>query len=130
MADGSKQRLWINNEEASSPTVAVESVILSEIIDAKEQREVAVVDIPIMIAFIQTNNEKLKSHHETDIMKAKGSLADMLVEIDPDTHRPHLTKNDKKNGATALHSKILKALHGMIVSSLLFCRKLRKDLEQ
>jgi len=41
-----------------------------------------------------------------------------------------LTKNDKKNGATALHSKILKALHGMIVSSLLFCRKLRKDLEQ
>jgi len=101
---------------------------LSAIVDAKEQREVAAVDIPN--AFVQTDNEKLKSHHEIDIMKAKGSLADMLVEIDPDTHRPHLTKNDKKNGATALHSKILKALHGMIVSSLLFCRKLRKDLEQ
>jgi len=57
VADGSKQRLWINNEEASSPTVAVESVILSAIIDAKEQREVAVVDIPN--AFIQTNSEKV-----------------------------------------------------------------------
>jgi len=40
----------------------------------------------VLHAFIQNKNEKLKSHHETDIMKAKGSLADMLVEIDPDTH--------------------------------------------
>jgi len=61
VADGSKQRLWINKEELSSPTVAVESVVLSAIIDAKEQREVTVVDIPN--AFIHTNNEKLKPHH-------------------------------------------------------------------
>jgi len=125
VADESKQRLWINNEEASSPTVAVESVILSAIIDAKEQREVAVVDIPN--AFIQTNSEKLKSHHETDIMKVKGSMADMLVEIDPDTYGPYLTK---ENGVSVLYLEILKTLYGMMVSSLLFYRKLRKDLEQ
>jgi len=60
VADGSKQRLWINKEGVSSPTVAVESARLSAIIDAKEQRKVAVMDI--LNAFIQTNNEKLKSH--------------------------------------------------------------------
>ena len=77
--------------------------------------------------FSQTDNEKLISHHETDIVKANGSLADMLVEIDPDTHGPHLTK---ENGVSVLCSEMLKALHGMMVSSLLFCMKLTKDLEQ
>jgi len=51
----------------------------------------------------------------------------MLVQIDPDTHGPYLTK---ENGVSVLHLKISKALCGMMVSSLLFCRKLRKDLEQ
>jgi len=96
VTDGSKQRLWINSEEVSGPTVAVESVMLSAIIDAKEQREVAVVDIPN--AFIQTNNEKLKSYHETDIMKVKGSMADMLAEIDPGTYGPYLTKKMEWQG--------------------------------
>jgi len=53
----------------SGLTVAVDSVPLSAIVDAKEQREAAVVDIPN--AFIQTNNATLKSHHETDVVKAK-----------------------------------------------------------
>jgi len=66
--------------------------MLSVVIDAKEQREVTVVDIPNV--FIQTNNEKLKSPHETDIMKVKGSLADVLVEIDHDTYGPYLTKEN------------------------------------
>jgi len=55
-----------------------------------ESKGVAVVDIPN--AFVQTNNDKLKSHHRTDIVKVKGSLADMLVEIDSDTCGPHLIK--------------------------------------
>jgi len=84
VADGSKQRLSINKEEASSPTVAVESVTLSAIIDAKEERKITVVDIPN--AFIQTNNGKLKSCHETDIMNVKGRLADMWVKIDRETY--------------------------------------------
>ena len=60
-------------------------------------------------------------------MKVKGRLADMLVEIDPDTYLPFLTK---ENGISVLYLEILKALYGMLVSSLLFYRKLRKDLEE
>ena len=98
---------------------------MSAIIDAKEEREVAVVDIPN--AFIQTDNEKLKSHHERDVMKVKGRLADMLVEIDPELYGPFLTK---ENGMSVLYLEILKAMYGMMVSPLLFYWKLRKDLEK
>jgi len=49
-------------------------------------------------------------------MKVKGSLADtlVLVEIDP-------------RAISMFCLVILKALYGMTVSQLLFCRKLRKD---
>ena len=101
VADGSKQRLWINKDEVSSPTVATESIILSAIIDAKEGREVAILDIPN--AFIQTENEKLKPHHERDVIKIKGVLADMLVAIDPEMHGPYLTK---ENGVSVLYLEL------------------------
>jgi hypothetical protein len=52
VAGGNKQRDYISKEDASSPTVATESVLLSCIIDAEEERDVAVVDIPN--AFVQT----------------------------------------------------------------------------
>jgi hypothetical protein len=52
VAGGNKQRDYISKEDASSPTVATEAVLLSCIIDAEEGRDVAVIDIPN--AFIQT----------------------------------------------------------------------------
>ena len=54
-ADGRKQRESTSKEEASSPTVAIESVLLSCTIDAHEQRNVAVADIPG--AFTQADME-------------------------------------------------------------------------
>ena len=53
--DGRPQRLWMNKDEAASPTVLLESVLLTSVIDAKEKREVAVVDIPN--GFVQTEME-------------------------------------------------------------------------
>jgi hypothetical protein len=52
VAGGNNQRDYISKEDASSPTVATEAVLLSCIIDAEEGRDVAVIDIPN--AFIQT----------------------------------------------------------------------------
>jgi len=62
-------------------------------------------------------------------MKVKGSFAvcSWRLPSDPDTYGPYLTKED---GVSVLYLEILKALYGMMVSSLLFYRKLRKDLEQ
>jgi hypothetical protein len=59
VAGGNKQRDCISKEDASSPTVATESVLLPCIIDAEEHRDVAVVDIPN--AFVQTRVENEKN---------------------------------------------------------------------
>jgi hypothetical protein len=58
VAGGNKQRDYISKEDASSPTVATESVLLSCIKDAEEHRDFAVVDIPN--AFAQTRMENKK----------------------------------------------------------------------
>ena len=46
VAGGNKQRDFISKENASSPTVAMESVLLTSLVYAQENREVAIVDIP------------------------------------------------------------------------------------
>ena len=43
---GNKQRSTIDKEYATSPTAALESVLLTSTIDAAEERDVAVIDIP------------------------------------------------------------------------------------
>ena len=52
VSGGNKQRDFVNEEDASSPTVATKSVLLTSVLEAKENRDVAIMDIPN--AFIQT----------------------------------------------------------------------------
>jgi hypothetical protein len=52
MIGGDKQHDYITKEDVSSPTVTAEAVMLTYVIDAQEDRDVAVVDIPN--AFVQT----------------------------------------------------------------------------
>ena len=54
-ADGRKQKLWFSKGETSAPTVMMESVFLTSVINAKEKREVATVDIPG--AFLQAQSK-------------------------------------------------------------------------
>ena len=56
VAGGNKQRNHIDKTDATSPTAALESVLLTATIDAKEGRDVAIVDIPN--AFVTTRIEK------------------------------------------------------------------------
>ncbi len=55
---GNKQRGYIMKEDASSPTISSEAVMLTCVVDANENREVVIVDIPN--AFIQTVFEDKK----------------------------------------------------------------------
>ena len=45
-ANGSMQRTLYSKEDATSPTVSVELVLMSCVIDAEEERHIAVIDIP------------------------------------------------------------------------------------
>jgi hypothetical protein len=52
--DGSKTREWHNKEDTASPTVSLEGLFLTAVVDAKEERDVMTCDIPN--AFIQTDH--------------------------------------------------------------------------
>ena len=77
VANGSKQRIWMDKDEKRSPTVMLESIMLTCVIDAYEKRDVAVVDIPN--AFIQTKHEGKVVH-----MKVRGQLATILCSTAPE----------------------------------------------
>jgi hypothetical protein len=121
VAGGNKQRGYISKEDASSPTVAMESVLLSCIIDAEEHRDLAVVDIPN--AFVQTRVENEK---DMAFMKIRGILVDILVEIVPEAYKYYVSKYKKGNKQLLVQCQ--NALYGTMFASLLYYRKFVKSL--
>ena len=104
-------------DAASSPTVATESVLLSCVIDAKERRDVATVDIPG--AFMQGDQD------ETVHMRLEGTLAELLTKCDPKLYRQYVvTKNNKP----VLYVELVKALYVTLCAALIFWRKLTSKL--
>jgi hypothetical protein len=121
VAGGNKQRDYISKEDASSPTVTTESVLLSCIIDVKEERDVTVVDIPN--AFVQT---RVKNEKDMVFIKIQGILVDILVEIAPYAYKSYVLKD--KKGSKHLMVQCQNALYGTMVASLLYYQKFVKSL--
>jgi hypothetical protein len=92
--------------------VATESVLLSCIIDAKEEWDVAVVDIPN--AFVQT---RIENEKDMSFIKIRGILVDILVKIAPDVYKSYVLKD--KKGSKQLLVQFQNALYGTMVASLL-----------
>eukprot|EP00978_Attheya_sp_CCMP212_P048586 scaffold546300_cov122-Attheya_sp.AAC.1 len=118
-ADGRKQREYTTKEESSSPTVAIESVMLTSVIDAKEERDVATVDIPG--AFMQVDQEDLVH------MRMHGQMAELLVKLDPKLYRKYI---QVENGKKVLYVQLKKALYGTLKAALLFWKKLTAEIEK
>jgi hypothetical protein len=66
-ANGSTQRAYISREEALSPTAALEAIIITGVIDAKQKRDVMKLDIPNV--FVQT---EISLDGDKIIMKIRG----------------------------------------------------------
>ena len=116
-ADGRKQRATTTKEEASAPTVAIESVMLSATIDAMEKRDVATVDIPG--AFMQADIDEVVH------IKFEGEIAEMLVKMDPKLYRKYIKD---EHGKPVLYVELLKALYGTMRAALLFWKLLSSKL--
>ena len=112
VAGGNKQRDFISKEEANFPTVSTEAVLLTCIIDAEEERDVAVIDIPH--AFIHT---KIEDEKDMAIIKVRGILVDFLLDLDKDLYGPYVT-TDKK-GIKQLLVQCMNAIYGTMVAGLL-----------
>jgi hypothetical protein len=76
--NGSTQRDYIPKENAASPTVINDSVMITSAVDAHEGRCVVTCDIPQ--AFLYTDLD------EEVIMLLRGQLADLMVQVDPELY--------------------------------------------
>jgi hypothetical protein len=108
-----KQRETTKKEDASAPTVSIEAVMLSAVIDVMEGRDVATVDIPG--AFMQANIDEVVH------VKFEGEMAEMLVKLDPQLCRKYVKD---ENGKTVLYVELLKAPCGTLKAALLFWKLL------
>ncbi len=120
-ANGSTQRAYIPREEATSPTASTPAILITGVIDAKQNRDIMTLDVPK--AFVQT---PIPESGEKIIMKIRGNLVDILLEICPGVYDKHVLHEGKQK---VLYVKMLMALYGMLISSILYYKKFRKDIE-
>ncbi len=102
--------------------MATESVILTFVVDAIEERHSAVINIPN--AFIQTVVEDKK---QRVISRIRGMLVDILVKIAPQVYEAYVTTDTKGNKQILV--ECLNALYGTMVASLLYYEKVTKSLK-
>jgi hypothetical protein len=117
-ADGRKQRKTTSKEDASAPTVAIESVMLSATVDAMEGCDIVTVDIPG--AFVQADIDEVVH------VKFEGEIAEMLVRMDPAKLYRKYVKDE--HGKLVLYVELLKALYGTLRAALLFWKLLSSKL--
>jgi hypothetical protein len=113
---------WLSKEDAASPTAALESIFLTGVIDADEERDIMTSDIPN--AFIQA---PMPTGEEKVIMKITGVLVDLLVEIDPEKYSGFVVLEGPKR---TIYVEVLQALYGMLQAALVWYKKFCQDLEE
>ena len=107
-----------------SPTAALESIVLTALIDTNEKRDVMTCDIPN--AFIQAEMPEVKQGEERVMMKITGVLVDLLIEVDSSTFGPKVVFENKKK---IIYVRVLKAIYGMMEAALLWYKRFRGELE-
>ena len=111
-ADGRPQRAYTPREEASSPTISLESLMALLLIDAHEGRDVAIFDVPGAYVHAKLPDDKFVL-----LLKIEGPFVDiMCCEVNPEYKENVMFEGDKK----VLYVQILQALYGMIESALLW----------
>ncbi len=118
---GNKQQDYITKEDVSSLTVSAEAVMLTCMINALKDQDIAVIDIPN--AFVQT---VVKDEERQVIVCIRGPLVDILVSIAPDVYGPYVSTN--KAGQKVLLVQCLNAVYGTMVAALLYYKKFMKSL--
>jgi len=90
-ANGQKQRDYMSKEDTSfPPIVSTEALILSCMIDAMEDRDVAIADV--LGAFLQTGYTKGDTHLH---IRLEGDMVESLLKIDP-TYSEYVFINKKQ----------------------------------
>ena len=108
VADGRKQRKLYGKDEITSPTVSTDALLMTLIIDAMEEREVATADVPG--AYLHATME------DHVIIRMTGASVDVMCQVNP-SYRSYVTT---EKGTKVLYLKLNKALYGCVKSAMLW----------
>ena len=123
---GDGTREWLSREDTASPTASLEGIELTITIDSYEQRDIMSMDVPN--AFIQTfmPEPKAEDGEEQIVMKITGTLVNILTDMEPEMRKYIVIENGKR----VIYTIVLRAIYGMLQSSLLWYNQFRSDLEK
>jgi hypothetical protein len=99
--------------------------MLTAVVDAHEGRNAMSGDVPN--AFIQTKMPPTVDGEARVMLKIKGVLVNLLVQLAPEVYCPYVVF---ENGSKVLYAEVLQALYGMLTAALLWYKHLRGDLEK
>jgi hypothetical protein len=123
--NGKPTRKWPSIENSTSPTAALESIMLTAVIVAHEERDVMTCDIPN--TFIQALMPEVKDGDERVMMKITGVLVDMLVELNPELYGPYVVYEKNRK---VLYVQVMRAIYEMLEAAILWYKTFRGELEQ
>ena len=107
------QEEYIMREELTSPTVTTKAILITRVFDAKEKRQVAVVDL--CGAFLHAEND-----HDI-IMFIRGRLPELMTMVAPQTCQKFVSFERRQR---ELYVKEQNEFYGMLKSALLFYKKM------
>ena len=116
-ADGRKQRIYIRKYDVASPTMQLESLMITLLIDAYEGRGVATVDMVGAYLMADMN--------DTIIVKLTGESLKPICETN-EKYKKFITI---ENGKEFLCKKLLKALYGCMQSAIFWYETFKGCLE-
>ena len=120
-ANGSKQKQYLKPEESvASPTVSLEGLLATLVIDAKEGRKVSTFDVPG--AFLQAPMPDDKKV----LLKLKGEFVDIMCRVNPE-HEPNI---QYENNVKVLYMRVERAIYGCIESALMWYNMFTEILEK
>jgi hypothetical protein len=122
--NGKPTREWLSRKDSASPTVALESIMLTAVIGVHEERDVMICDIPNV--FMQALMPEVKDGNKRVMMKITGVLVNMLVKLNPELYGPYVVYEKNRK---VLYVQVLRAIYGMLKAALLWYKKFRKELE-
>ena len=97
----------------------LESLFITSVINAKENRDIMTCDI--LNAFIQAHMPQTKAGNERVVMKITGMMVDLLVQLSPNTYGQYVVF---ERGTKVIYLQVLRALYGMLVAAILWYQKL------
>jgi len=111
-------------EEAASPTAATEAILLTGVIKAKQCRDIMTLDNPN--SFLQT---QIPQDGDKVMIQIRETLLDILCEICPGVYDNFVIYEGKQK-QFFLYVRMIKTLYGMMITSILYYKKFRKEIHQ